>query len=322
MIARIVSVLIGMAVALGAAACAQSTTTDQAAAPAKPAAQGQAATPGQPAPAAAAATQKPEPPPAKALVATSADGTKIAYEVTGSGPALLLVHGGGQTRRSWNQLGYVDRLSKRFTVITLDVRGTGESDKPAAPDSYALDKVVGDLLAVADAAKAPRFHVYAFGQGATVARYLAARSDRVISAVLVGTTMGPAVTGVFKDAITGMRAKWQPIIAAHAAGTLDVKTLPASDRAAWENGIASSVLALTSMMDYPPLEPAEIKAPTLWLVGAEDSAVENLKQYDGKLAGTRVTAKILSSVNYSDSFVKIDQVLAEVEPFLSKATGT
>ena len=258
----------------------------------------------------------------KAMIATSGDGTKIAYEVTGSGPAVLLVHGGGQTRRTWNQLGYVDRLSKRFTVITFDQRGIGESDKPMAPAAYALDRVLGDLLAVADAAKAQRFHLWGFGHGATIGRHVAARSDRVISAVLVGATMGPTVTGVFKDAITGMKAKWQPAIDAQAAGKLDVAKLSPSDRAAWEGGMAVTVFTLTALMDFPAVEPAEIKAPTLWVMGADDSAMENVKQYEAKLAATKVTLKILPSINYSDSFIKMDQVMSEVEPFLIKHAAT
>lgn len=242
--------------------------------------------------------------------------------MTGTGPALLLVHGGGQTRRSWNQLGYVDRLSKRFTVITFDQRGIGDSDKPTSPAAYALDRVLGDLLAVADAAKAQRFHLWGFGHGATIGRYLAAQSDRVISAVLVGATMGPTVTGVFKDAITGMKAKWQPVIDAQAAGKLDVAKLSPSDRAAWEGGMAVTVLTLTALMEYPAVEPGDVKANTLWVMGADDSAMDNVKQYEGKLAGTKVTLKVLQSVNYSDSFIKMEQVMSEVEPFLAKNTAS
>ena len=69
----------------------------------------------------------------KVPMATAKDGTKIAYEVTGTGPALMLVPGGGQTRGTWKDRGYVERLSKSYTVITLDLRGTGDSDKPAKP---------------------------------------------------------------------------------------------------------------------------------------------------------------------------------------------
>jgi pimeloyl-ACP methyl ester carboxylesterase len=299
-----------------AAACAQTTSKPQ------PAATNASS---------AAATQKPAAPtnatpatPAapKALIATSGDGTKIAYEKTGSGPALLLVHGGGQTRRTWNQLGYVDRLAKRFTVVTMDLRGVGDSDRPTKSDAYTLDKLLADFTAVADAAGVKQFHVYGFGHGGTLARYLAAKSDRVASAVLVGMTMGPATSGVFKTAIEAMRGKWDPVIAANTAGTLDVKTLSASDRTAWEAGIATNVLMLSALLDYPPLEPADIKVPTLWAVGSDDSAMENVKEYEAKLKGTQVSLKVLSSVNYSDSFIKMEQVLGEIEPFLTKAAPT
>lgn len=313
-------VLFGV-VALACAGCASTTAQ-----PTTTAANGSpAASTQKPAPEGAAAvdaTAKPAPAAPKPLIASSPDGTKIAYEVAGNGPSLLLVHGGGQTRRSWNQLGYVDRLAKRFTVITMDLRGVGDSDKPTKPEAYALDVLLADLLAVADAAKAKSFHVYGFGHGGTIARYLAAKSDRVSSAVLVGMTMGPAASGVFKTAIEAMRAKWQPVIDSHVANKLDVKTLSDSDRTAWEAGIATNVLMLGALLDYPPIEPGDIKAPTLWAVGSEDSAVENLKEYEPKLKGTQVTGKVLGSVNYSDSFIKMEQVLEEIEPFWAKVAPT
>lgn len=295
--------------ALGGGSCAPRTPASQS--PQEP------ARPGQPTPGAGAAA-KPTTPPAR--MATSPDGTRIAYETAGTGPALLLLHGGGQTRRSWNEGGYVEHLSKQFTVITVDLRGSGDSGKPPTPEAYALDRVLADLLAVADAAAAPRFHVWGFGHGATIGRYLAARSDRVISAVLVSARMGEAVSGMLKDAITGMRAHWLPLLTAKAAGTLDPATLSPGDRLALEGGVASSVLPLGALVDYPPLEPDEIKAPTLWIVGADDSSLmENVKMYEGKLSGTRVTLKVLGSTSYTDSFLKSDRVLPEAEPFLTGA---
>jgi len=312
-VSRPFTALIPVVFALAVAACAQTTTT-QTSAPSAPGTEKPAA------PAAAAAAAKPAPPSHK--TATAADGTKIAFEVAGQGPTLVLVHGGGQTRRSWDQIGYVERLSKQFTVVTMDLRGTGDSDKPTGKDSYELDRMIGDIVAVADAAGAKRFHVWGFGHGGTIARYLAARNERVASALLVGMTMGPAVTGVFKSAIEAMRDKWQPVIDAQEAGTLDLKTMSASDRNAWEAGIAPNVLLLTAMVNYPPLEPAEIKVPTMWAVGSDDSAVENLKEFEPKLKGTQVTGRILSSANYSDSFLKVDQIMEELGAFLQKMTPT
>ncbi|MGD9902851.1 MAG: alpha/beta fold hydrolase [Vicinamibacterales bacterium] len=280
---------------------------------------GSASTPAAPSAAAAADAAAA----AKVPMATSKDGTKIAYEVTGTGPAVMLVPGGGQTRGSWKDRGYVERLSKSFTVITLDLRGTGDSDKPATPGSYALELLLDDLLAVADAAKAERFHVWGYGHGAAIGRYLAARSDRVISAVLVGTTMGPPVEGMVRDAILGMRAKWMPVVEAQAAGTLDKSTLTPGDVVALEGGIVVSTLMLGALVDYPVLEPGEIKAPTLWVIGAADaSAMENVKAYEAKLKGTSVTLKLLEGLSYSDSFSRIEPALAAIEPFLKAQAAT
>jgi pimeloyl-ACP methyl ester carboxylesterase len=233
------------------------------------------------------------------------------------------LHGSGQTRQAWQTQGYSDRLRKQFTVIAVDLRGSGDSGRPMSAEAYAIDRVLADLIAVADAAGAKRFHVWGHGHGATIARYLAARSpDRVSAAVIVSASMGPAVSGVFKTAVTAMRDKWRPIIDAQAAGKLDTKTLTASDKTAWDTGIASSVLSLGALLDYPPVEPSDIKVPTLWIVGADDvEGAENVKQYEGKLKGTPVTVKTLNSVSYSDSFIKIDPVMAEVEPFLAKVSA-
>jgi pimeloyl-ACP methyl ester carboxylesterase len=249
---------------------------------------------------------------------TAADGTRIAYDVSGTGPALLLLHGGGQNRKSWADRGYIDRLAKKFTVVRLDFRGSGDSGRPDTAAAYALDTVLADVLAVADAAGAKRFHIWGFGHGATIGRYLAVRSDRVISAVLVGMDMGPAVSGPVKEALTAMRAKWQPMLDAQKAGTLDIKKFSPGDRDAWEHGVALSAIALGALLDYPPVQPADIKAPTLWLVGAADaSGMDNVKQFEGKLGGTKVTFKPLSGLSYTDSFARIDPVLAEAEPFLA-----
>lgn len=269
-------------------------------------------------PPASAKPAAPAPAPPKPQTAKSPDGTKIVYEVTGTGPALLLLHGGGQTRRSWNDRGYVEPLSKSFTVITVDLRGSGDSDKPTLPDSYALDRMLADVTAVADAAKAPRFHLWGFGHGATLGRYLAARSDRVISAVLIGATMGPPVIGVVKDAIVGMRDKWLPLAQAQQAGTLDLKALSDGMRGAWTSGIAVTALSLGAMVDYPVLEPSEIIAPTLWLVGASDEDTrKNAASYDGKLQGTKVTFAQLDGMSYSETFSRAEPVLAKVRPFLA-----
>lgn len=56
-------------------------------------------------------------------------GGSIAYTIAGKGPALLLIHGLGGTRRTWSHL--IDDLARTHTVIAPDLPGHGESDPPA-----------------------------------------------------------------------------------------------------------------------------------------------------------------------------------------------
>ena len=312
---------VSILLALTASACATSRPsgspqTPTAPAPTAPAAAAQRPTAGAAPATAATGTQKPT-----RKTVTAKDGTTLAYDMTGTGPFLILLHGGGQAARSWADREYVTKLKDRFTLVTPDQRGSGDSGKPATLEAYALDTLLDDVLAVANAAGAKRFHLYGFEHGATIGRYLAARSDRVASAVLVASEFGPALSGVVKDAVTGMRAKWLPYVQQQKAGTLKLDAMSLSDRTAWDNGIAASAMALGAMLDFPPLEPADIKAPTLWLVGAADtSAMENAKAYEGKLAGTKVTLMTLSGASYTDSFGKSEVPLAEALPFLTSQT--
>jgi pimeloyl-ACP methyl ester carboxylesterase len=77
-----------------------------------------------------------------------AGGVRIAAEIGGTvdGPAVVLLHGGGQTRQSWGGTAEVLATSG-YRVISLDARGHGESDW-APGGVYDLEGFVGDLSAV------------------------------------------------------------------------------------------------------------------------------------------------------------------------------
>src|SRR5258706_16280310 len=57
------------------------------------------------------------------------DGVRIAATVGGSGPPLLLLHGHPQTRAIWHRVAPV--LAQRHTLVAADLRGYGDSSKPA-----------------------------------------------------------------------------------------------------------------------------------------------------------------------------------------------
>lgn len=82
-------------------------------------------------------------------VAVSADGTRIAYESAGAGPALVLVDGAMCDRAGGPMRPLAARLADRFTVLAYDRRGRGESgDTPP----WTADREVEDLRAVIGAA--------------------------------------------------------------------------------------------------------------------------------------------------------------------------
>jgi pimeloyl-ACP methyl ester carboxylesterase len=98
----------------------------------------------------------------------SADGTTIAYEKTGSGPALIVVGGAFSTRQSAGEIASL--LAAHFTVYAYDRRGRGDSTdtKP-----YATQREVEDLAALIEAAGGSAM-VYGHSSGAVLALEAAA----------------------------------------------------------------------------------------------------------------------------------------------------
>jgi len=114
----------------------------------------------------------------KTNFANSPDGTRVAYDRSGTGPAIMLLHGGGSTRQEWHKAGYVSRLREKFTVITMDLRGHGETGMHTNPEYYTPEKMGQDILAVADACGFEHFILWGMSYGGNVSRYLAQTAHR------------------------------------------------------------------------------------------------------------------------------------------------
>jgi pimeloyl-ACP methyl ester carboxylesterase len=115
----------------------------------------------------------------------------------GEGPPLLLVHGWPQTWYYWRLV--MPALARDFSVIAVDQRGIGLSDKPL--DGYDTGTAAADLVALMAALGHPRFAMAGVDTGMPIAYALAAdhpdRLDRLAvgEAVLAGVTPSPPLFG-------------------------------------------------------------------------------------------------------------------------------
>jgi pimeloyl-ACP methyl ester carboxylesterase len=108
----------------------------------------------------------------------------------GEGPPLLLIHGWPQTWYAWRML--MLELARDFTVVAVDQRGIGLSDKPA--EGYDTGTLAGDLLALMEALGHERFAVYGTDVGMPIAYALAADHRDRVERLVVSEAPLPGVT--------------------------------------------------------------------------------------------------------------------------------
>jgi pimeloyl-ACP methyl ester carboxylesterase len=203
--------------------------------------------------------------------ATSRDGTPIAFDRSGSGPALILVEPAGHFRELSAFDDLVPLVSPDFTVCRFDRRGRGESgDTPP----YVPEREVEDLVALVDAQGGQAF-LYGYSSGALLALHAAARGVSFGGMVLMepplqdGAQEGPdPLTGELDDLIRAGRHK-DAVAHFHASiGVPDemVAGLRGTDRWTRMVGVAASLVHDCRLSDaMTPAVLAQVKVPTLVL---------------------------------------------------------
>jgi pimeloyl-ACP methyl ester carboxylesterase/DNA-binding CsgD family transcriptional regulator len=134
-------------------------------------------------------------PPQDVRFCRSADGTRIAYAVHGSGPPLLLAACWlSHLEFDWQSpvwRHFLLDLGRVATVIRYDERGNGMSDWDVT--DFGLEARVADLEAVADAAGLDRFAMVGMSQGGPVGVAYAVRHPRRLSRLILYGTYGRAM---------------------------------------------------------------------------------------------------------------------------------
>lgn len=219
------------------------------------------------------------------------NGTRLYYEVAGEGNALTLLHAGIADSRMWDDQFSV--FATRYRTVRYDLRGFGRSEVP--PGEYTLRDDLAGLLQTLGIARTTLVGV---SLGGSLAVDFALEHPEMVEAlVLVGAGLS-GFTPEMASLSTTEAAHWQEIEAADAAG--DAERLNALETHLWVDGLGrtpemvnptlrervmtmngNNIARATEQEAAQPqkLDPpaigrlGEIAAPTLVIVGDEDSSI-------------------------------------------------
>ncbi|MEU8774469.1 alpha/beta fold hydrolase [Streptomyces sp. NPDC048606] len=154
--------------------------------------------------------------------ARAADGTRIAYQLRGTGSPLVLLAGQANSHHWWD--GVREDFHAVRATLTIDYRGTGDSDRPDVP--YSTRLLADDVRAVLDHLGIERTDVYGTSMGGRVAQWLAVDRPHRVRSLVLGCTSPGGPHAVERDASV-RRALAGGDAAGRRAALLDLMYTPA-----------------------------------------------------------------------------------------------
>ena len=232
----------------------------------------------------------------KYQTATSKDGTKIAYDKVGDGPAVILVLGALNSRKSGAKLAKL--LASRFTVISYDRRGRGDSTDTAP---YTPQREVEDVAALINEVGGP-VYLYGHSSGGAIVLEAAHKLRKLIKKLAIYE----APYSLDKDAIKASKAYDRQLKRVLASGrkgdavALFVRNVGVSDK------------QIQAMKRLPMWRGLEALAPTL----AYDSAVlgEGHSLPTAVLQGIATPALVMHGGKGAPSMRDAAQAISEAVP--------
>jgi non-heme chloroperoxidase len=271
----------------------------------------------------------------KPLSVKTPDGLTISAQEWGnpSGPEILFIHGFSQSYLSWMRQTDSD-LAKEFHIVTYDLRGHGNSDKPLDPARYRDSKAWGDeVQAVMDAAgfKRPVLVGWSYA-GRVISDYVTTHG----ASQLAGINFVDA--GIKADpALVGDNLKNLPIMASEDLATNIAATRtfvhgcfskqPSADD--FETMLAFNMMVppkVRAGLSGRPLDATEVmsklKLPVLVTHGAEDrnSRVGTAKYTASVIPGAKLS--IYEGIGHSPFYEDAPRFNSELATFVREANKT
>lgn len=203
------------------------------------------------------------------------DGTRVAYRQLGNGDEkVLLIHGFNCSGHNFDWVTpYFN--PQQYTLVIPDLRGSGESDKPAT--GYTIERFARDMLAVIDALgwEQGTYSVVGHSTGAAIAQWMAAEPGYAFKALVLagpvpatGVPLPPEGEAMFTAAAESSEGKavvWQAGWSTPLASDLLDRLV--TDSLTWRREAVLETFTAWSNANFPERLPA-ITAPTL-VIGAE-----------------------------------------------------
>jgi 3-oxoadipate enol-lactonase len=212
------------------------------------------------------------------------NGINMAWDDSGTGPVVLLIHGFPLNRRMWHpQMAALNAAGYR--VVTPDLRGFGESDAPDGP--YSMELFSDDVAALLDHLGIERAVVGGMSMGGYVLLSLLERRPELFNAACFVVTRSGADDEAGKErrlALARDVMKFGPQVVADtfekilfAEGTAQERPKLATEVCRWmtgtdSRGMAGGLLAMRERKDYTPLL-GSFSLPVLVLGAEQDKAV-------------------------------------------------
>ncbi len=137
------------------------------------------------------------------MATLSRDGLDLDYDVSGSGPGLLLPK---FNYARWDRYLDVGLLARRFTVVTASPRGFGASSRLAADADYRVADLAGDLVSTMEAHGFGRFSVFGYSFTGAFAPWLAHLTGRVDAVVSGGFPIVGDYSPQYPDVLARLEA--------------------------------------------------------------------------------------------------------------------